>query len=284
MRRLLGFFRFAALLMFSFVVNRISRKTILGSGDVIVSLTTHGDRIDQVYLTLESISRGRVRARRVTLWLDTSFRNRIPSSLERLQKRGLEIFFVDDVGPHQKFFYAKELALSDGVPLVTIDDDCLYWSWWLERLIDGARKTPDNIVCYRARRLLFDGPGSLKKYNVWPLVDSSDPSPDVFITGVSGVIYPTDFLQELSVAGDNFKNVCPKADDVWLNYIASKSRKLARQLEHGSWDFPVVPKTQNMALWAGNSDGGNDVQLNCTYDADTLDWLYQEVSLKDPPL
>ena len=72
--------------------NRVSNLNLNDSKnvleDVVVSLTTHGDRINSVHITIESILDGKDVPSRVILWLDNidTFNN-LPLSLHRLIKR-----------------------------------------------------------------------------------------------------------------------------------------------------------------------------------------------------
>src|SRR4051794_26676324 len=72
------------------VRNRVSRSSVLGSAEVIVSLTTYGTRLSTVAYAIESIAAGSVRPKRMVLWLDdpSGFEHR-PVSLRRLERRGL---------------------------------------------------------------------------------------------------------------------------------------------------------------------------------------------------
>ena len=251
--------------------NRFSIRSVQGDIPVILSVTSHGFRIQRLWLTLESVAFAQDRPERVIVWLDESLQLvGLPHSLKRLAKRGIEFRFVKDVGPHQKYYYAVDEALRTDRPLVTMDDDCIYPNWWLQTLYKEFLTMPNCINCYRARLLSFNQTGKLVPYNDWPYCNFSIPAANVFFTGVSGVIYPVTFLQSVADHGDRFKEVCPKADDIWLNYIAAKMVYPARQIYDISWDFPTVPMTQHMALWTENSKGGNDIQINMTYDLQTL--------------
>ena len=77
--------------------NRWRAGSVLGSAPVAVSLTSHGDRIDDVALTVESIASGSVRPGRLVLWLDDAARfASLPASLRRLVRRGLEVRLTED--------------------------------------------------------------------------------------------------------------------------------------------------------------------------------------------
>ena len=51
------------------LLNHFGRGHIPQAGDVVISLTTHGERLKKVYLTLESLARGYVKVP-IFLWLD----------------------------------------------------------------------------------------------------------------------------------------------------------------------------------------------------------------------
>lgn len=270
-KAILGPFRRSGKIAALALRNRLRSESALGTVPTVVSLTSHGDRVARLWITLESIANGTSRPSRILVWLDKSLKNRkLPSNLERLRTRGVEFCFVNDIGPHQKYFYAIELARKANMSLATVDDDCIYPAWWLDRLYDGHIKTPDCIVCYRARVVAFSESSKLKPYNDWPFANYDHPDPCVFFTGVSGVMYPQKFLSILESCGEVFRQHCPRADDIWLNYVASKNSFPARQLFHDPWDFPEVPMTQHLALWTSNQAGGNDDQLAATYDCETL--------------
>lgn len=248
------------------VVNRISSAPVTGHGPV-VSLTTHGRRVKRVYVTIEAIARGTVKPSRLVLWMDDrAVVARPPRTLRRLQRRGLEIRLSENFGPHTKYFPYLLSREEFGEALVTADDDMLYPITWLAGLIRASERHPDEILCYRARRLqLVDG--TIGPYLTWPLVGSTEASSLNFATGVSGVLYPPRFLEELKSFGDEFLDRCPRADDVWLHWAAVSCGRSVRQIEVDAKNFPTVPQTQQGAALQDENvlGGGNDVQIAATY-------------------
>ena len=172
------------------LANRFSHRSVTGSGAVVVSLTTHGTRLALVYLTIESIAAGALRPKRLVLWLNPAVGNTVlPKTLLNLQKRGLEIQFSDNYGPHTKYFPYVASISHHQLPMVTADDDVLYPHYWLQDLDSAHRSEPQHVHCYRARRVQLHY-GALRSYSEWPFSDSTVPSILNFATGVSGVIYP----------------------------------------------------------------------------------------------
>ena len=46
-----------------------------------------------------------------------------------------------------------------------------------------------------------------------------------FATGVSGVFYPMAMLRALAARGTEFMSRCPRADDIWLHWVAATRRR-----------------------------------------------------------
>lgn len=246
-----------------------------GAGGPVVSLTSHGPRLENVYLALESIGAGRLKPARLTLWLSADVAAAgLPASLERQRRRGLEVLTCTDVGPHTKYF---PLVMSDGGcarPLVTADDDQLYPRYWLARLHRACQAEPDAVHCFRAHRVGFAAEGRLLPYDEWGECRGRESSVLNFATGVSGVIYPVAMLRALRRRAAGFAGCCPRADDVWLHVVALREGIAVRQLGVLPRAFYEIPHTRGQGLARGNvGGGGNDRQIALTYAADDLDRL-----------
>ena len=247
-------------------VNRFSRKPVTGDTPVVVSLTTHGIRIARVHRTIESIARGHLKPQRLMLWLAKRENGRpLPRALQRLQRRGLEIHYAEDAGPHTKYFPYVCSEPTHRLPLATADDDMWYPAFWLARLWDAHQRQPGHVHCYRARRVRVDA-ARLAPYETWPFMDDDGPATTVFATGVSGVIYPPALLDRLRDQGPAFQQCCPKADDIWLHVSALRHGFVARQLGHAVVEFSTMPATQSVGLQNQNVGMSlNDVQAFATY-------------------
>lgn len=259
--------------------NRDQRKSALAAQGPVVSLTTYGRRIQTVYLTLESIASGSTLPSRLILWLDdeSAFRDP-PASLKRLQDRGLEILLSANYGPHTKYYPYLESTQRFEVPLVTADDDTIYPSSWLKGLMRSYAANPQVVSCYRAHEMKFSG-SALAPYVSWGRCRSDRASFRHFGTGVSGCLYPPEFLNELKEAGRGFQKTCPKADDIWLHVNAIRAGYKIRQVLPWQMTYPVLPDTQDMGLAMSNVHSSqNDSQIQSTYTASDLNLLRSELS------
>jgi hypothetical protein len=233
-------------------INARSSRSVLGSADVVVSLTTFGPRLESVAYTIESIAAGRVRPARLVLWLDDpgAFATR-PASLRRLEARGLEVGLTENYGPHTKYFPALTGAIADDLPIVTADDDILYPRSWLAGLLTAAEQHPGVVNCYRASVVALRA-DRVASYGDWPRCTDTETSLARFGTGVSGVHYPVTMLHELQRRGTDFVERCLKADDIWLHWVALRAGIPVRQIAPKARHFPLLPGTQEQSLMADN--------------------------------
>lgn len=251
------------------------RQVATGKHGPAVSLTTHGRRFKTVYLAIESIARGEMLPARLILWIDdaTSLA-KLPKTLQRLKRRGLEIRLSNNYGPHTKYYPYVEGEATFVGPLVTADDDVLYPCWWLSRLMASYNDYPDCVSCYRARVVRLHDE-KIAPYREWEMCSSTWPNYRTFATGVSGVIYPSALLEQLKLSGADFMVCCPTADDVWLHVQTLRRGCKIRQIQPLALHFPVIPGTQEEALSSINwSHGnGNDRQVATTYAASDVELM-----------
>lgn len=260
--------RTQAYAMRAFLRQRIKRsgKSLVGSHPVVVSLTSYGARVAEVAITIESIGRGSTRPARLILWLDEQDTlDNLPSDLLRQRSRGLEIRPTEDVGPHKKYFPYVMSERRHVLPLATADDDVIYPRSWLRLLVEANRQFPTAVSCYRANIVCVEG-DKLAPYNSWPRCRNTVASATRFATGVSGVIYPPTMLEDLARRGDAFRSTTPRADDVWLHWVALRTSRPVRQLSSRPRHFPLIPGSQNGGLTTYNVyEHGNDRQIAALY-------------------
>jgi hypothetical protein len=247
------------------VRNETGAAPVMRPGGPVVSLTSHGKRIDTVYLTIESIGSGSLLPSELILWLDDEKRFKaLPENLERLKRRGLTVNLTKNYGPHTKYYPFVDSRAEFPLPMVTADDDILYPRSWLKQLARAYAAKPDVVNCHRARVIALDG-DELGPYRLWPLCESTKPAWHHFLNGVSGVIYPPKLLAALKAAGTAFVDCCPKADDVWLHAIALREGFPVVQLRKRALHFPIVPESEEIGLYHDNMATGNDKQIKKTY-------------------
>lgn len=258
--------------------NLQSTEAVVGGDGPVVSLTTFEPRFETVFYTIESIGCGELKPSRLILWVAHSLMEKeLPPTLVRLMKRGLEVCATDDIGPHKKYFPQVMSDAAPTLPLVTADDDVLYPRNWLVGLARAAAAQPDAIHCYRAHVIAFTADGKPAPYQEWPACLSDQPSHLHFSTGVSGVLFPVTMQRALREAGDGFLACCPRADDIWLNAMAWRTRIPVRQVTQFGRTFFEIPGTRAHGLAKSNVEGGsNDQQLLRTFTGEELGALREQ--------
>lgn len=255
------------LLVESYLYNLLFSPSIIDTRSGFdLALTSHSSRVSRAFAAIESVCSGPVKPRRVILFLsDEELSRPLPSPLARLASRGLEILRCEDVGPHTKL--QPYLALHEHFthPLVTIDDDVFYDRGLLRGLASAWAAQPEIIHCSRARKIMLRGSG-FAPYASWPLCGDDEPSSSNFVTGVGGVIYPPGFLSALKIAGDGYRQVCPMADDIWINKQALRAGIRVRQMKSAPAKLLDVPGARRTARFKKNLRlGENDIQLRHSY-------------------
>lgn len=236
--------------------------------DIIVSLTTYGRRIYDVALTIESIMQQSMKANRIVLWLDDSFKgNHLPTALTSQMERGLEIAYCKDIRSYKKLIPSLKSFPDDAI--ITVDDDALYDPYLLCNLISAYQKNRNSIHCCRAHRMLFDADGTLKPYNQWEAcVKETGINKNLFFTGVGGVLYPPHSLDEAIFDEEAFLDICPDADDVWFNAMAILRGTTINRVftPSGKNPYLINEAVQDIALSIKNvGEGGNDRQIQAVF-------------------
>lgn len=258
--------------------NLFTSSTILEPTGPTLSLTTHGRRLKDVHIVIETIGKGRVLPSRFMLFLDVEEDVLHPNKpLKRLQKRGLEIHLSENLGPHTKIQWWIRNAPDFSRPHIIVDDDIFYPVWWLERMMESSQREPTSIMAYRAHRIvLTDDRKGLMPYDTWP-AGIKEPNHLNFATGCSGILFPPNFLEVLREAGDGFQDTCPRADDIWHAFLSIENGVGIGLVTDESIHFDTIPGSQEQALHLTNvSEQQNDVQLRQTFRSSTYEKLAEQ--------
>lgn len=252
-----------------FILTRYNSKySILNdnskSPKVIISLTSFPDRINRVWLVIESLLRQNEKPDRIILWLSKDqFENfdKLPKSLIHLQNRGLEIRLCDDdLRSHKKYFYAMQEFRADFI--LTVDDDVFYHSELIKNLVRLNKRYPKAICCNCVSKIEIKN-GDIVPYLSWSDVFSEQkPSAELMPIGVGGVLYPPNSMSIEVFNVEVFKETCFLADDIWLNIMARLHRTQVAKTNYDSFYLPVMNKNNMTLNSINNIEGQNDVQIN----------------------
>ncbi|MCS3904378.1 hypothetical protein J2T55_002414 [Methylohalomonas lacus] len=197
---------------------------------IIVSLTTISERTEIVYYTLLSLINQSIQADRVVLNISSSAYladdgiNDLPARLKDMEvKRLIEVRYVENIGPYRKLIPIIFECENEDI-VITCDDDVIYGSGWLERLLLAEKEYPESIICGRARIPKYNLWGSRQSYLNWGLAYNNENSLDLVPTGVGGVLYKKYLLDMQFLARVDFKELAPEQDDLWFKQASYKSQ------------------------------------------------------------
>ena len=237
---------------------------------LIVSLTTHGQRIHTVSLAIESIFQQTVKADKVILYLGkTDFTiASLPISLKKQIDRGLEIRFVEDIKSYTKVIPAM-LEYPDAL-ILTVDDDYMYPSDMIERLVVAHRNNPHAVCCSHSRKMTLSPSGKLNPYRSFDMVfpDSDLISSQLLAEGFGGVLYPPYCMPEECFDTKTFLSLCPSADDVWLKAMELLKGTPVQQIARNRYWFRSLTSeasVQDSGLVHYNNSVGNDLQMEAVF-------------------
>lgn len=245
-------------LIFPLEIKLTKKQSLSGNDKIIVSLTSFPQRIDKVWMAIETIFRQTVKPDRIILTLsELQFPERkIPQKLIEQTQRGLEIIWTeDDLRSHKKYFYAMQ-KYPDAI-IITIDDDILYEKSLLKKLLDFNKIYPDCIICNW---------GAIKKgskYKEWEnlLFQFKSPSYDVLQIGVGGVLYPSNSLDKEVFKKEVFLEICPLADDIWLNAMAVMNDTKVVKTDYSFYYIPILNENNFELNKVNVGENHNDVQI-----------------------
>jgi hypothetical protein len=242
---------------------RRHRKQIFSPHEVVVSLTSFPARFGKLHNCLKALIGQQVKPDRLVLYLSRQecVGHSLPDAIASLQEYGLTIRYTDS---NHRSLNKVVHALKDFASsiVVTCDDDKLYPSDWLQRLLAGHQAYPDHVVCLRSRRIAADPNGQLLPYRMWPGGEPEVPCHTTLPLGVGGVLYPPHCFTEDVLNTDLFEQLCPTADDLWLKFMAMHNNRKAVQLGEGPERHPSIPYWNGEKLSVGNIWGNqNDASV-----------------------
>ena len=196
-----------------FGLNKTRRET-----EIIVTLTAIPSRIENIWITLESIFRQTYKPDRIILWLSNEeFQNiKLPNSLLELKEKGLEIYFCENIRSHNKYYHT--VVNNPKSTIITIDDDIIYSNNMISNLIQMHEQYP-NAVCSNMTHLVTYKNGELIPYVKWKQTYKNilTPTHKLIQLGVCGVLYPPNVLPKMCFDKELIKKLSFGSDDVWLN-------------------------------------------------------------------
>lgn len=252
---------------------------------VIVSLTSFPARIDTVGVVIQQMLCQTVKPDEIVLWLSKEqFPERekqLPKNLLELRdKFGVKIGWCNgDVKAYKKFLPALKEYPEDLV--IIIDDDLLYPIDLIEKLINAHKDFPGAIIASRVHKIGIGEDDKILSYKEWKKQIGEhvyEVRGDWFFTGGAGTLLPPHVFAEELFNEKIIQELCPLADDIWLN-IHAAINKVAIVNTAVNNKLARIASTQEVCLQTANLEQ-NDVQLkNLTsyYGAQLKGTIYEKM-------
>lgn len=234
---------------------------------LIVSMTSFPARIESVSNVVKQMMIQTVRPDEIVLWLsEEQFpekEQQLPKELLDLKAYGLTIgWCAGDLKAYKKFLPAMKAYPEDLIMI--IDDDLVYPVDFVEKLYEAHQQFPNAIIASRVHQIGLDEQGKIAPYGTWKKqcgYDRYQTRSDWFFTGGAGTLFPPHIFTEGLFDEALIREICPWADDIWLNVHAAIDQVpiINTALNH---KLARIDGTQEECLQKINWDRNeNDIQL-----------------------
>lgn len=241
--------------------------------ELVVSLTSYSHRItDTLPYTLYSLLTQEVLPGRIAVYLskDEVSSETLPEMLKKLEKCGVEFYYVKDTRSYKKLIPA--LQMFPDSPILTVDDDTYYDKRLINSYLSAYRQSNKKTVLgTNGRMVTRDQNGKLKPYSKWEkLNESNHDTMEISFYGVGGCLYPPHAFDEEVLREDLFTMMAPTADDLWF-WVMEQRGGLKTQLLPNYRSLCNIPVDRTIMFELDRPDcltalndrqGANDGQLN----------------------
>ena len=238
---------------------------------IILSMTSYPERLYDIHFAIYSLLTQTCKPDQFILWLaKDEFPNRendLPKTLKILQKFGLTIKWCEAIRSFKKIVPVLKNAHDPHSLIVTADDDIFYDNDWLEGLYKEHLKHPEDIICYRAHKIILKN-NKLAGYNEWTkCINDNSSSFFNFITSVGGVLYPPNSLYKDVCNIELLRELTPDNDDIWVWAMAVLNNTSIRVPENTKNELRYINPERELnlnddkTLASTNLTGNNDIQM-----------------------
>ena len=239
-------------------------------GPIDVSLTSISSRIPTLPQTIRSLLEQSYSYLKVNLYLskepyllDEGVPELSTKLSDLLKEAGdrFRISYVENSGPYRKLLPYLWENWGCSKTVVTVDDDTIYPSDWLEGLLE-AHSIYGCVVGYRGHQVKFNKKG-IAPYRQWMRSGiSHNPSPLILPTGKDGILYNTAFFPSSVMNLKDALQIAPTVDDLWFrwNLALNGINTYLLNTDYESETFEETDYSSSLYL-NFNRQGGNDVAI-----------------------
>lgn len=223
---------------------------------IIISLTSWKKRISTVHKTIQTLLSQTLKPYKIVLYLASSEfpygEKELPNELKKLKSEIFEIKWTDDIKSYKKLIPA--IAEFKNEIIITVDDDLLFSSEMIEKLVRGYREKPKCIQCCRVTTIEYNNINDIKTYPSNTKV-YSEPTYLHKLSGGAGCLYPPNCFYSDVLDIDKFSKLAPTSDDLWFWLMAVLRGYKVNVIEGDLYKLKYIPGTQDVGLYHVNDEG-----------------------------
>lgn len=193
---------------------------------IVCTLTSFPGRIDTVQYTIKTLFTQTYKPDRIVLWLaEEEFPDRkMPESIFKLQERGLEVRYCENLYGHKRYYKLIEEQKEDEC-IIMFDDDILFPPHLIERTYKVWKKHPKCIVCDRGQVLSFQNDKVMNpgRWSSVSKVGLKNPSFRILASPGGGCLIPPGSFYKDVNNSELIKKYALKTGDIWLMFMAAEN-------------------------------------------------------------
>lgn len=236
--------------------------------NVIVSLTSYGNRVPELKYTLFSLVTQSIRPQRIVVNIAFEDETYLTDDIRSFEKYNVEFYKCKDIRSYKKLL--PTLSRFPDACIVTVDDDVFYEKDWLKRLYEEHKRHPKDVCCHLIETITHDN-GLIDPYRKWIphyKYQSKVASKKHLLLGAWGVLYPPNTFFKDVQKEELFMNLSPMADDIWFYFMAVLNGTKIRQVKNPMTRLRYVNPYREYGIDCGTTltqqnviEGKNDVQI-----------------------
>lgn len=185
--------------------------------DVVVSLTSYGDRIvDALPYALFSLVTQTLLPKKIVVYIDETkwSDENIPAILKEYQRIGVTFCYCEDLRSHTKLLHALKQYPHN--PIITVDDDLYYNNHCIEWLYSAYQNSDKLTVLGMWGCIPEKKNGKFLPYSKWKDCKYRNEDSEISFFGVGSCCYPPHIFDDEIFKKEIFLQLCPTADDIWF--------------------------------------------------------------------
>lgn len=234
--------------------------------NVIVSLTSYGDRIPDIKYTIYSLVMQSIRPEKIIVNIAFEDKELLNDEIKSFEKYNVEFNLCKDIRSYKKLL--PTLQRYPNACIVTADDDLYFERNWLKRLYEAHKKYPDDVCCHLVYKITHHN-GKINTYKSWiHNYRSFTADKSLFLLGGAGALYPPNVFHKDIDNEELFSTLAPIADDLWFYFMVILNGRKIRQINKAYIKLRFINPYREYGIISGSTltqqnvgENKNDVQL-----------------------